>query len=258
MMGGIFALYVRHHKAAAAAGDDQLPADALADGLGALARWWDKFATVEVDSVEGISGQATLESAESVAAAIRAWHERGRRRRPGLLATARRAVPRRPKRTPWSSTPCWTTAIWWPPWRCWCNGSARREEIALVEEDYSFHDLALVWMEDALAERRRKPPGRRLPGRRCLPAPRRGADAPRAVGHRWSRKFLDYLEANAEEYWQVPQFEMAADPGDDSSARQDRAQPEGNGRGSGVRTRNSTRTHDAGGRRPVRCGLRRT
>ena len=30
-----------------------------------------------------------------------------------------------------------------------------------------------------------------------------------------ARKFLDYLEANAEEYWQVPRFEMAAEAGVD-------------------------------------------
>ena len=26
-----------------------------------------------------------------------------------------------------------------------------------------------------------------------------------------TRKFFDYLEANADEYWQVPEFELAAD-----------------------------------------------
>ena len=42
-----------------------------------LAAWWDEFASTEVGSIEGISGRATLESAESVAAALRAWHEGG-------------------------------------------------------------------------------------------------------------------------------------------------------------------------------------
>ena len=64
---------------------------------------------------------------------------------------------------------------------------SQAEEIPLVEEDYSFHDLALAWMEDLWRNDESTPP-------------------------RWSltQKFLDYLEANAEEYWQVPQFEMAA------------------------------------------------
>jgi hypothetical protein len=37
-----------------------------------------------------------------------------------------------------------------------------------------------------------------------------------------ARKFLDYLEANAEDYWQVPQFEMAAEAMGDGEPRDDR------------------------------------
>ncbi len=93
MMSDIFMLYVRIHKAAAATGDLGLQ-QALSRSLAELARWWDQFASLEVGSIEGISGQATLESAESVAAALRAWHEgRRRRRRSRLLAAERRAFP---------------------------------------------------------------------------------------------------------------------------------------------------------------------
>ena len=45
--------------------------------LDALADWWDKFATTEVGSVESFSGRETRESADHVAAALRAWHEAG-------------------------------------------------------------------------------------------------------------------------------------------------------------------------------------
>ncbi len=74
---------------------------------------------------------------------------------------------------------------------------SQAEEIPLAEEDYSFHDLALDWMEDLWDDfdERRTPAGRRTP-------PQRWALA---------RKFLDYLEANAEEYWEVPRFELARD-----------------------------------------------
>ena len=185
-MGDIFALYGRIHKAAAAAGDDALQ-QTLSRNLAGLARWWDKFASVEVGSVEGISGRAALESAESVAAALRAWHEGGAAA--GDLAFWRRHVEHfgSPKayaqvidtlldhRDPVAAM---ALLVQW---------LSQAEEIPLVEEDYSFHDLALAWMEDLWRNDESTPP-------------------------RWSltQKFLDYLEANAEEYWQVPQFEMAA------------------------------------------------
>ena len=146
-MGDIFALYGRIHKAAAAAGDDALQ-QTLSRNLAGLARWWDKFASVEVGSVEGISGRAALESAESVAAALRAWHQGGAAA--GDLAFWRRHVEhfRSPKayaqvidtlldhRDPVAAM---ALLVQW---------LSQAEEIPLVEEDYSFHDLALAWMED--------------------------------------------------------------------------------------------------------------
>ncbi len=192
-MSDIFMLYGRVHKAAAAAGDDGLQ-QALTRSLAELAHWWDQFATVEVGSIEGISGQETLESAESVAAALRAWHEGGAAA--GDLVFWRKHVEhfRSPKayslvidtlldrRDPVAAM---ALLVQW---------LSQAEEIPLVEEDFSFHDLALLWMEDLWAA-----------------APTDTSAPP--VPARWplARKFLDYLEANAEEYWQVPHFEMAVE-----------------------------------------------
>ena len=120
---------------------------------------------VEVGSIEGISGQATLESAESVAAAIAGLARRRRgRRRPGLLAPARRAFPLAKayalvidtlldRRDPVAAM---ALLVQW---------LSQAEEIPLVEEDYSFHDLALGWMED-LWQRRREGDGPAEGGRR--------------------------------------------------------------------------------------------
>ena len=197
MVGAIFALYVRIDKAAAATGDTALQ-QTLTENMTALARWWDKFASVEVDTIDGISGQATVESAQHVAAALRAWHQGGAAA--GDLGFWREHVEqfRSPKayamvidtlldrRDPVAAM---ALLVQW-------LGQAR--EIPLVEEDYSFHDLALGWMETLWQHETE------------------AADAaapPPAPPQRWplARKFLDYLEANAEEYWQVPRFEMAAE-----------------------------------------------
>ena len=166
---------------------------------------------IEVDSVDGISGQATLESAQHVAAALRAWHEGGAAA--GDLAFWRQHVEqfRSPKayalvietlldhRDPVAAM---ALLVQW---------LGQAEEIPLVEEDYSFHDLALVWMEDLWQRPASEAGGGcRRPSQPRFRPPRRFR---RRATQRWplARKFLDYLEANAEEYWHVPRFEMAAE-----------------------------------------------
>ena len=147
MMSDIFLLYVRLVRAAAAAGEMDLQRK-LANELAALARWWDQFATVEVSSVDGISGQATLESAESVAAAIRAWHDAGAAA--GDLAFWRQHVEhfRVPKAYALVIDTLLDRRDFVSAMALLVQWLSQAEEIPLVEEDYSFHDLALGWMEE--------------------------------------------------------------------------------------------------------------
>ena len=202
MMSDIFALYVRIHKAAVAAGDEVLH-QSLTDNLAALGGWWDKFATIEVDAVEGISGQATLESAESVAAALRAWHEGGAAA--GDLAFWRQHVDdfRSPKAYALVVETLLDRRDLVAAMALLVQWLSQAEEIPLEEEEYSFHDLAMIWMEDLWrsGHEKRGPDTGGMTGRDLPP------------DERWplARKFLDYLEANAEEYWLVPRFEMAAE-----------------------------------------------
>ena len=93
--------------------------------------------------------------------------------------------------------------------------------------------------------------------------------AARPPPQRWalSRKFLDYLEANAEEYWQVPRFEMAAEilggrrpPAAAAENRTAGRTGEPAGRGCGgdpLATRNS-RARIRRNPRPTACSMRPT
>ena len=74
---------------------------------------------------------------------------------------------------------------------------SQAEEIPLAENGHSFHVLAIRWM-GLLWENQ---------------------GSPRSLTERWSlaRKLLDYMEANADAYWQAPHLELAgaADEGPD-------------------------------------------
>ncbi len=224
IMSDVFMLYVEVHKAAAAAGQTGLE-ESLSRGLAALARWWDQFASVEIGSVDGVSGQAALESAESVAAALRAWHEGGAAA--GDVAFWRRHVEhfRGPKAYALVVDTLLDHGDFVAAMALLVQWLSQAEEIPLVEEDFSFHDLALSWMEDLWRDEQ---PPRASAAESPLVAtgglrapPPAGSQAPLPAPQlRWplARKFLDYLEANAEEYWQVPRFEMAAEVlGEDAS-----------------------------------------
>ena len=168
-----------------------------------LADWWDKFATTEVSSVESFSGRETRESADHVAAALRAWHEAGAasgdlafwRDRAEQFRTAKAyALVVDALLEQRSSVAAMALLVQW---------LSQSDSIPLAEEDYSFHDLALDWMQDLWDEGDEEGRDARKPARRRPPhAPERWAMA---------RKFLDYIEANAESYGEVPRFELAED-----------------------------------------------
>jgi hypothetical protein len=189
LMSDIFDLYARLEKEAAAGGQAPLQTR-LSQRLDALARWWDQFASIEVGGIDGVSGREAWQSAEDVSAALAAWHQGGPAT--GDVAFWRQHVE---QFTSPKAFALLTEALMerkdavasMALLVAWLNRSA---EIPLLENDYSFYGLASQWMEDLWR-----------------------ADA--ATGEtsgeqRWplARKFLDYLEANAEEYWQPPRLEL--------------------------------------------------
>jgi hypothetical protein len=195
LVGSIFTVGVQIQKEAAAVGVTDLESR-VSQRLDVLADWWDKFATTEVGSVESFSGRETRESADHVASALRAWHEAGAAS--GDLAFWRQRAEqfRSPKayalvvdalleqRSPVAAM---ALLVQW---------LSQADQIPLVEEDYSFHNLAMDWMQDLWDDFEEGEAKDTL-----------------TPQQRWAltRKFLDYLEANAEEHWTVPRFELATE-----------------------------------------------
>jgi hypothetical protein len=196
LMSQIFGLSARLQKEAAATGRDDLQR-AAAEQLGKLATWWDQFATTEVSSVQGISGRQTWESAAHVADALRAWHVAGTAA--GDVAFWRQHAERfhSPKAYALVVEALLEQRDLVAAMALLIQWLSQADEIELVEEHYSFHRLAARWMQDlwrggGSASRPGVPPEQRWP---------------------LTRKFLDFLEANAGPYWEVPQLDLAGAPG---------------------------------------------
>jgi hypothetical protein len=194
----IFGLYTRLQKETAAVGDSELTSR-LSQGMKNLAEWWDKFATTEVGDVEGFSGQEAWESAAHVADVLKEWHAAGTAA--GDVAFWRAHVDRfrSPKAYALVVDSLLEQHDLVAAMGLLIQWLSQGGEIPLVEQEFSFHDLATEWMDDLLggdeqAEEK--------------PAEQRGATEAR----RWSlaRKLFDYMEANAEQYWHVPHLELGA------------------------------------------------
>ncbi|MFH1268261.1 MAG: hypothetical protein ABIK89_21280 [Planctomycetota bacterium] len=201
LLNDLFALYARLEKELAASGRSDV-GKRLSDNLAALARWWDQFASTEVSDVEGVSGRQAWESAGQVAGAIAAWHEAGTAagdiafwkkhvqqfHSPEAFALlAETLIDRRDLVASMALLMLWLS---------------RADAVSLAEGEHSFYALAMYWMEQ-------------LWGLDEPDTPPQGSAAAQAVGPEgpWPliKKFFDYLEANADDYWQVPRLELVGD-----------------------------------------------
>lgn len=185
-------LLARLEGEAAAAGETALELR-VAGRLARLATWWDRFASGEVSSIDGFSGREAEESARRVAAALGAWHAAG--------AASGDMVFWREHVANFSSPKAYALVVealldkrdFIAARALLVQWLAGAEQAPLAADGHSFHDLAVRWIKEIQSHF--------------------GGDA-RSDAEHWSlaRKFFDYLEANAEDYWEVPHFEWEPTP----------------------------------------------
>jgi hypothetical protein len=213
LMSEVFALYIRIGKEAAALGNHKVQSP-LGEQLRRLTEWWDQFATTEVSDVGGISGRDSFQSAQQVDSALRAWHEAGAGA--GDVAFWRGHVEQFRSAKSYALVvetlldhgdlvAAQALLVHW---------LSEGDSIPLVEESYSFNELVVLWMEDLWRSEQDGDEG-----------PSNKARSPR---QRWNyaRKFLDFLEANAGEYWHVPRLEAFAEGASAGKNGQEENEPE--------------------------------
>jgi hypothetical protein len=194
----IFGLYARLASEAAAVGDAELET-LLSTGLERLARWWDQYASIEVSNVHGISGREAWESARHVATALGAWCQAGAAA--GDLAFWRQHVDRfnSPKAYGLVIEALLEKRDFVASMALLMQWLGQSEQIPLENGGYSFDAMAVRWMGELC--RTDLPDKSSPPGRAIAPDERRAL----------ARKFLDFLEANAEDYWEVPHLELTVE-----------------------------------------------
>ena len=195
----IFNLYTLLQKEAAVRGEDLLQQQ-VANRMRMLAQWWDKYATTEISEVDSFSGLEVQQSAEQVADAVRAWRQAGAAA--GDVAFWRQHAVRFSSQTSYALVvetllehgdlvAAMALLVHWV---------SQAATGGLKKYGYTLSTLCEQWMTDLWR-----------PG-----SSDKAKDAEMSVGQRWAlaRKFIDYLEANADVLAKVPRFALAnAQPG---------------------------------------------
>ena len=190
LMDQLFGLYSRIWRTAAAEDQRELCAG-IRERFQETASWWRQFAAHEVSSVDAVDPLEVFQAAEHVAESLNLWHKGG--------AEAGDVRFWAPHAHMFDSPRAFSLVIEALLERHdfvasmallirWLN---QADHVPLERADSSFHELAQQWLLSLLNDAQ----------------PNVSGSAPQSRGD-LVRKFFDFLEANAEEYWDVPRFEL--------------------------------------------------
>lgn len=196
---GILNLYIRLISEAATTGAD---AQDLVAQLQKFADWWDQFATTEVSSVMSVSGQEASQSAQRLATVLNRWFHAGSDANDMVFWREQIDRFRSPKSYAMVVEALLTKGDYNAALALMMQWLSRAEQVPLEQDTFSFFALAMRWMQ-------------RHQRSRLFTAtqPQEDQPQPEASGkHPWSlvRKFFDYLEVNADQYWEVPGLEIGS------------------------------------------------
>lgn len=194
LMEQVFALESRLWSEAATR-DDQALSRSVSARFRDTVNWWRKYAAHEVSGVEAIDPDEAYRAAQRVAAALHLWHKGGAAVEDVRFWAPHADVFDSPKAYGLVVRALLERDDYVASMALTMHWLERAEQIGLEQGDTSFFEVAERWMTGL---RRKIQPGTATPG----------------ASHAWrlARKFLDYLEANSEEYWRPPTFELGAAP----------------------------------------------
>jgi hypothetical protein len=188
----------------AAASDEETMREAIRKEFHDLVQWWRQFAAHEVAAVDAVDADEVFAAAELVAQALRLWHQGGAATGDIEFWAEHAEMFDSPKSYSLVIEALMQRGDYGTSMALLIHWLSQSNEIPLQMADTSFHELLVHWISEQ----------RRLffekPGESVLPSERSGAAISEPEIWNRIRKCYDFLEANADEYWEVPQFEFPA------------------------------------------------
>ena len=205
LMDRLWALYSRVWSEAAAVDNAEI-AKKVARQFKETAAWWHKFAVHEVSTVEAVDAMVVYRAAEGVAQAIGVWHKGG--------AAAGDVAFWAPHAEMFDSPKAYALVIeallergdYVAAMALLIHWLGQAERVGLERADASFHDLVRRWFGEMTAPRGS---GFRVQGSGVRNHESGAREQDDALA-RWdrARKSVDFIEANAEQLWNVPAFQL--------------------------------------------------
>ncbi len=192
----------------AAATDQEALSKRTEERFQAISDWWRKYAAHQVSDVAATDSQEALESSQLVSRALRLWHQGG--------AAAGDLKFWAPHADLFDSPKAYALVIealldrhdFVSGMALLVHWLSQAGRVGLQSGNTSYSDLARIWLEQ-LFEYSNEPQSASTHGQSSN-APKQ-ADTPKSPDFVWSmvEKFFDYLEANGESFWAVPEFRLA-------------------------------------------------
>ena len=192
-----------------------------------ISEWWRKFAAHSVSDVAATDSQDSLESSQLVARALRLWHQGG--------AAAGDLKFWAPHADMFDSPKAYALVIealldrgdFVGGMALLVHWLSQAERVGLQSGNTSYSDLARIWLEQlfersddrlfsntlgpiAESNKQSNAPKSDVPKSDVPKSDVPKSDVPKSAEFVWSlvEKFFDYLEANGESFWAVPEFRL--------------------------------------------------
>ncbi|MEQ8790997.1 MAG: hypothetical protein RIC55_32345 [Pirellulaceae bacterium] len=206
LMEQLFAFYARIWSEAAARDEEQL-CERVSQQFQSTASWWRKFAAHEVTTVECADALDMFRAAEHVARALNLWHKGGAATGDVAFWAPHAAMFDSPKAYALVVEALLDRGDFVASMALLTHWIGQLDRIPLEQAESSFHQLAQRWLVDLRRSRREADSGESEAGGSM-------SSSPESAPQTWKLvcRFLDYLEANAEEYWRAPRFLLGEPP----------------------------------------------
>lgn len=183
-----------HLLAEAAVSDDSnLFLDVRAN-FSRLVQWWRKYAAHEISSLQAVDAARIMNAAELVAEALRLWKAAGASAGDVRFWAQHASIFDSPKAYQLVVDALLERKDTVASQALLVHWLSQARDIGLVQGETSYHELVLAWLglqQDRFNQAENF--------------------AQREAVWQQIRKFYDYLEVNADEYWQVPEFRVSTD-----------------------------------------------